>query len=135
MKALETSFLVAYLAEPPGGDAEAWLEDHDREPLFAPTLCLNEVYRGAVLADGTDTVDDVVRALEWVEPLPFTDGSAQAAAHVEGELKAAGTPSNQMDVLIAGVVREVGAAVVTSDPHFAEVDDLEVIRYDEPPRN
>jgi len=89
------------------------------------------VYRGAVLADGPNTVADVVRALEWVEPLPFTDGSAQAAAHIEGELKATGTPINQMDVLIAGVAREVGAVVVTSDSQFAEIDDLDVIRYDE----
>lgn len=64
MNALETSFLVDYLVEPAGGDAERWLTDHDREPLFAPTLCLNEVYRGAILADGPDTVEDVVRALE-----------------------------------------------------------------------
>lgn len=35
-----------------------------------------------------------------------------------------------MDVLIAGVAREVGAAIVTSDPHFEDVDELEVIRYD-----
>jgi tRNA(fMet)-specific endonuclease VapC len=133
MNAIETFFLVDYLAEPPGGDAEAWLKDHEHDPLFTPTLCRNEVYRGAVRADGPDTVDDVVRALEWIEPLSFTDESAQEAAHIEGERNAAGTPINQMDVLITGVVRKVGAAVVTSNTHLTDVEDLDVVRDDEHP--
>jgi predicted nucleic acid-binding protein len=133
MKALDTSFLVDYFAEPPQGAAGRWLAEHEDDPLGTPTLCLNEVYRGATIADGADTVEDLARGLEWAEPLPFTEASAREAAVVEGELQAAGTPINQMDVLIAGVVRDLGAAIVTNDSHFEAVDGLDVIRYDEAP--
>lgn len=75
----------------------------------------------------------MVRALEWIEPLSFTDESAQEATHIEDELNAAGILSTQMDVLIPGVGREVNAAIVTSDTHFADVEDLGVIRDDEHP--
>jgi tRNA(fMet)-specific endonuclease VapC len=129
MKAVDTSFLVDYLAEPAGGPAGQWLSQHEDEPLFAPTLSLNEVYRGAVLARGRDTVDDLAGKLQWIEPLPFTDASAREAAQIEGELKAAGTPINQMDILIAGTVRHAGMPLVTKDGHFERVESLEVLDY------
>ena len=129
MKAVDTTFLVDYLTENDGGPVAEFLETTEDEPLYAPTLVLNEVYRGAVFADGAETVDDLARRLEWLERLPFTDASAREAVAVERELKADGEPINRLDVLIAGVVREVGAELVTRDEGFRAVDALEVAEY------
>ena len=132
MKAVDTTFLVDYLTEDDDeGPVAEFLETTENEPLYAPTLVLNEVYRGAVFADGAETVDDLARRLEWLERLPFTDASAREAVAVERELKADGEPINRLDVLIAGVVREVGAELVTRDEHFCAVDALEVVEYAE----
>ena len=132
MKAVDTTFLVDYLTEDDDeGPVAEFLETTENEPLYAPTLVLNEVYRGAVFADGAETVDDLARRLEWLERLPFTDASAREAVAVERELKADGEPINRLDVLIAGVVREVGAELVTRDKHFCAVDGLEVVEYAE----
>jgi predicted nucleic acid-binding protein len=38
---------------------------------------------------------------------------------------------NCLDVLIAGVVREIGAELVTRDEYFRAVDGLEVVEYAE----
>ena len=129
MKAVDTTFLVDYLTEDDDGPVAEFLETTEDEPLYAPTLVLNEVYRGAVFADGAETVDDLARRLEWLERLPFTDASAREAVAVERELKADGEPVNRLDVLIAGVVREVGAELVTRDEGFRAVDALEVVEY------
>ena len=132
MKAVDTTFLVDYLTEDDDeGPVAEFLETTENEPLYAPTLVLNEVYRGAVFADGAETVDDLARRLEWLERLPFTDASAREAVAVERELKADGELINRLDVLIAGVVREVGAELVTRDKHFCAVDALEVVEYAE----
>jgi predicted nucleic acid-binding protein len=129
MKAVDTFFLVDYLAEPAGGPASQWLSEHEDEPLFAPVLSLNEVYRGAVLAAGEERVDDLAGKLQWLEVLPFTDASAREAAQIEGELKAGGTPIHQIDILIAGTVRHAGMPLVTKDGHFEQVTELDVLDY------
>lgn len=129
MKAVDTTYLIDYLTESAGGPAGKFLERHENVPLYAPTLVLNEVYRGAIFASNADTVDVLARKLDWLEPLPFTDGSAREAVAIERELKTAGEPINRLDVLIAGVVRDVGAHLVTRDRHFEKVSGLEVIRY------
>lgn len=129
MKAVDTSFLVDYLDEDEG--VEAYLAEHEDEPFFVPTLAMNEIYRGAVLSEGADTIDDLEDQLDWLDRLPFTDESVREAAEIEGELQAAGEPINQFDLLIAGTVRQVGAPLVTRDGHFDRVDGLDVERYDE----
>ena len=64
MKAVDTTFLVDYLTENDEGSVAEFLETTENEPLYAPTLVLDEVYRGAVFADGAETVDDLARRLE-----------------------------------------------------------------------
>ena len=131
MKAVDTTFLVDYLTEDGEGPVAEFLEATENEPLYTSTLALNEVYRGVIFADGAGTVDDLSRRLEWLERLPFTEASAREAVAVERELRADGEPINRLDVLIAGVVREVGAELVTRDEHFRAVDGLEVVEYAE----
>ena len=52
MKAVDTTFLVDYLTEDGEGPVAEFLEATENEPLYAPTLALNEVYRGVIFADG-----------------------------------------------------------------------------------
>lgn len=130
MKAVDTTYLIDYLAEPENGPAARFLEANENVPLYAPTLALNEVYRGTVFADsGGDDVGALARKLEWLEHLPFTEQSAREAVEIERELRADGEPINRLDVLIAGVVRNAGAELVTRDTHFRNVDGLDVVEY------
>ena len=92
-----------------------------------PTLALFEIYRGALRSAGPGGVGAVAGSLEWVDPLPLTEGAAREAAAVEEELRDAGTPINLGDVLLAGVCREAGASIVTRDEQFDRVPGLEVL--------
>lgn len=129
MRAVDTTFLIDYLTEAEDGPAGRYLERNESVPHYAPTLVLYEVYRGTLFAAGDDDVDDLAGTLEWLHRLPVTESSVREAVSVERELRADGRPINQLDVLIAGVVRDVGATLVTGDDHFQQVDDLSVVDY------
>jgi len=125
--ALDTTFLLDYLD---GTDAAAgYLEEHDEEPLHAPSLSLFEVYRGAARTRGTEGVEEVSSALDWVEPLPIDDPAAKEASLIEEELLEDGERVNLGDTLIAGVCRHHGARIVTRDDHFGRVDGLDTETY------
>lgn len=127
MIALDTSFLLDYLD---GLEAAGTvIEEHEDRPLFAPTLSLFEVYRGAARAAGRQGMDRAAAGLEWVEPLPLTEPAAREAALVEAELREAGDPVNLGDTVIAGVCRHNGACLVTRDGDFDRVSDLAVETY------
>lgn len=127
MIALDTSFLVDYLD---GVEAAAdFLAENSDEPLFAPTLSLFEVYRGAARTGGREGAERAAAGLGWVDALALTEPAAREAALVEAELREAGDPVNLGDTLIAGICRHAGAPVATRDAHFDRVPDLEIIEY------
>lgn len=129
MLCTDTSFLIDYLNGVSA--AEDWLADHERQPIHAPTVALFEVYRGVLRADLPGGLDGAADALDWTEPLRFTDPVARETARVEHELRTVGEQINFADRLIAGVCRQHGARLVTRDGHFESVSGLEVERYDE----
>ncbi|WP_424016786.1 PIN domain-containing protein [Halorientalis pallida] len=127
MIAFDASFLIDYLD---GVEAtREVIESYDGKPFFAPSLALFETYRGAARTDGPAGVERVVAALDWLDPLPLTDGAAEEAALVEAELLNDGEPINLGDVLVAGICRHHGATLVTRDAHFESVDGIEVRSY------
>jgi len=126
MIALDTSFLIDYLR---GVDAtEAFLEKRGAPVYYVPAVSLFEVYRDAAWAD-TETVETVAEAIGWTEPLPFDEHAVEEAAQIHAELLTAGTPINAADVMIAGICRHHGAALVTRDGDFDAVDELETLTY------
>lgn len=129
MIAFDTSFLLDYLD---GVDVTAeYLSAHDEKPLFAPALCLFEVYRGAARVGGEQRVEAARTSLEWAEPLPLNHAAAREAALIEAELLDGGHQVNLGDTLIAGICRHHGSTLVTADRHFERVAGLDVENYRE----
>lgn len=127
MIALDATFLLDYLdGETAAGD---FLEPRRDRPFFAPAHVLYEAYRGGARTAGRDGVERVAEALDWIEPLPFTEPAAREAALVEAELRETGEPINAADVVIAGTCRHNGATLVTRDADFDRVPDLETVEY------
>lgn len=127
MTAFDTTFLVDYLDAVPA--TEEFLQRHESNPFFTPSLSLFEVYRGAAHTGGTETVDRLGAKLDWIEPLPLTQATAREAAVIEAELAEDGKQINLKDVLIGGVCRHHGATLVTRDSDFDQIAELETMGY------
>ena len=128
MHCLDASALIDYLhGVPEIGD---FIRDHQREPLFAPTIALHETFVGAARTRGDAGVERARDDLDWVEPVALSVGAAAEAARIDAELHDSGTAIGSLDTLIAGVVRDAGGSIVTRDDHFERVDGLTVVRYD-----
>jgi len=127
MNCLDTNALIDYLH----GNEEigAFLDDHAQLPIFAPTIVLHEVFVGAARVRGREGVGAVREDLDWLEPLKLTVDAAAEAAVINTELSESGTPIGTVDTLIAGIVRECGARLVTADSDFDAVDGLSVHYY------
>lgn len=128
MIAFDTSFLIDYLDEQPV--AREFIEDHEDQPLHAPAQALFEAYRGGARTQGEAGVERVREALEFLEPLAFTEAAAARAARVEAQLLADGNEINVGDIVVAGTCLHHGADFVTDDGHFDHVGGLDVVRYD-----
>ena len=124
MNCLDTNVLIDYLE---GVDEVGdYIREHEREPLFAPTVALHETFIGAVRLHGEDGLERARADLDWVEPIDLTVDGAAEAAKIDRELHEDGTPIGALDTLIAGVVRSEGGTIVTRDDHFERVDGLDV---------
>ena len=126
MLCLETSFLVDYLR---GDDyTQEFLQGPgENEDLGIPTVALWEVYVGALLSNAPDTsIAQTAGALDWGDPIPFTEAAAREAADIRVDLRGRGEEIQVLDTLIAGVAKAADAELVSKDGHFERVEDLRV---------
>ncbi|WP_049915698.1 PIN domain-containing protein [Natrialba taiwanensis] len=128
---LDSSALIDFLD--PDADhhdaARSFVESRSGQSWFAPTLVLYEIYRHRARQAGPEGVAELAADFEWIDPVPLTHDRAREAALIDAELMAAGTPINQMDVLIAGVTREAGGTLVTRDGDFEAINGLDTIEF------
>jgi tRNA(fMet)-specific endonuclease VapC len=98
----------------------------------AERICLNSVVLGELLggfAAGTRQPKnraELARFLESprVEVVPVTAQTADSYALVYSNLRRRGTPIPTNDLWIAASALELGAALLTRDAHFAQIDGL-----------
>lgn len=98
----------------------------------AERICLNSVVLGELLggfAAGTRESKnraELARFLESprVEVVPVTAQTADSYALVYSNLRRRGTPIPTNDLWIAASALELGAALLTRDAHFAQIDGL-----------
>ncbi|WP_306055631.1 PIN domain-containing protein [Natronococcus wangiae] len=110
-------------------DARSYIEDRPTQPWFSPTVVLFEVYQYRARQAGRDGVADLAEQLDWLDPLEFTEAAAREAAVIGAELMSEGNPINMMDVLIAGVARDVDLPLLARDGDFDKIADLDVKYY------
>lgn len=127
MLCFDSDFLVDYLDGVPA--TREFLDDHETEAFYVPTVVLFEIYRGELDPDRVG-LSTLRTALDWADPLPFTERAAGEAATIEVDLKRRGEDIGARDTMIAGVVRDAGGTVVTRNTrHFDRVPDLDVTSY------
>ena len=129
---LDSSFLIDYRD---GEDHTVeFLEANPNADYHIPVIVLYELYSGAIWADSErESRDSVDESLQWANHLPQSRDDVREAAEIKAELMADGTRINEMDVLIAGVARNRGLAVIANDRDYEQVDNLSVIKTRDAP--
>jgi len=127
VKVLDSSYCADFLRgrEP----AKEYRLDHQDESLVLTSLGYYELYHGAV-REGRDPVlvdDD----LPWLEHLDYNRSHALEAGRIRHELEEQGQRIHHPDMMIAGIARSLGVAVVTSDGGFARIAGLDVENHRE----
>ncbi|KYH25008.1 tRNA(fMet)-specific endonuclease VapC [Halalkalicoccus paucihalophilus] len=132
MRCLDNSVLSDYLRSdnPRHEQAATVIESYDGA-WYLPIPVLWEALRYGAQASRKPGVTETEAALNWADPLPVTAGAVTEAAMIEAELLDQGTPINAVDMLIAGIVREAGATIVTRDSDFNRIEGLQVTNIDE----
>lgn len=90
---------------------------------------LFEIYGGELDPDRI-ALSTLRTALDWADPLAFTERAAGEAAEIEVDRESRGEYIGARDTMIAGIVRDAGETVVTRNTgHFGRVSNLDVVSY------
>lgn len=129
---LDASFLVDLLRERGRARDEAIRLAQGGIRQVIPAPAAYEVLAGIRhRGTGTDAAR-FRRVVEGFERAPFDAAAADAAAEIRAELLGVGQPKGAVDVMIAGIAKARGHALVTRDEDFQVVADaveLEVRGY------
>ena len=111
------------------GAAVEFVDDHRDVPLGIPTPVLYELARHEARTDYGHSVEELLAALDWGEPLSLTVAAIRHAAFIDADLHDRGEPIAQFDVLIAGIARSVGGTLVARDDHYERIENLDTDSY------
>lgn len=116
MKFLDTTFLVDHQ----NGESrvEDYLANHEDETLVTSTINLKEIAVGRfILQSPPPSQQDVRNDFGWLQIEPYGLSHGLEAAEIEAELRETGEYQERSatDILIAGVAKDLSAAVVTDN--------------------
>lgn len=125
MICLDSSFLIDRFRD--REYAETFLESVAADvPVLVPTVVLHELYTGALRSGRGETIEEIRRELAGTQFVGFDDAAAEEAAEIRASLADRGDLINSLDMLIAGVARDAGAAVIAVDRDYGRVPNLDV---------
>jgi toxin FitB len=117
---LDTNVLSELTRPTPDPKVLAWMGAQSADGLVTTAITRGEMLYGAhVLRPGRrrDVLLAEVRAMFSVDlagrVLPYDEAAADAHAEIAARRRAVGRPSSQSDLMIAGIVRSLGATLAT----------------------
>lgn len=129
MKVVDTTLLVRHAR---GEERVAsYLTDHADETLIVPTIAVQELAVGEVVARD-ESKAAILGNLGAFDVRAFDDDHAYHAAVIEAKLRSEGEFDRALagDVLVGGVARSLSVPVVTQNTaHFAKFDGVSVENY------
>ncbi len=113
-------------------ETKEYLLDHSDEKFFVPAPIYAEFLLGGVYGEASSP-KRARQHLEWVEVYSASKETADHATDIANEIDAQGPHLSPIDSLVAGVSRELGAPLVTSDsdhthPSYRKIIDVEEYR-------
>jgi tRNA(fMet)-specific endonuclease VapC len=123
---LDTGIIIALFAEDPAvkqGLAEA-------EAVFVPSIAVGELLYGARIS--ARAAENRAKVETFVAANAVLNCDLESCTHdaeVKAALKAKGRPIPENDIWIAAIALQHGLQLAARDPHFDEVDGLDVVKW------
>ena len=131
MIVLDTNVLSELIRPVPEPRVLAWLERQVGEALFTTAISRGEMLYGAYRLPVGRRRNDLFQEIEAIfstdmagRVLPYDEAAADAHAELAALRRAQGRPSSQSDLMIAGIVRSLGAALATRNVRDFEGCDI-----------
>jgi tRNA(fMet)-specific endonuclease VapC len=123
--ALDTNQAIAVLNAT--GDTTAWIQTFT--DIYLPVVVIGELRFGALNSGrAAQNLRRIEQLVSRCRVLDATVGTAEVYARIRLHLKQKGKPIPENDLWIATLCVEHDLPLATSDVHFAEVDDLKVVK-------
>ncbi len=107
-----------------------YLLDHSDEEFVVPVPVYVEFLLGGVYGEQS-SLRQSRQNLEWVETYPVSEETAEHATEIADETDDQGPYLSAVDALAAGVSRELGAPLVTSDRDHTHPSRQQVLEVEE----
>ena len=125
MLTLDTNILIALQKQETAADGFYRAAVEAGEVVTVPTVVLFEARRSLLSSKYAQRLDALDRLLSFMGVLEFDTEAAARAAHIYHDLRSAGTPIDDADVLIAATALRHGATLVTRNTkHFNRIPGL-----------
>lgn len=122
-RVVDTSFVIDLLRGDEAATSLASTLDATRQVLLLPTPVLYEVTAGLRFARSRSEASRFREIAERFPLAPFDRQAALEAAGIRAELLRLGRAKSHTDVMIAGITKAGGHALITRDDDFHEIAD------------
>jgi len=123
---LDTNIVIAFLT----GDRTVTQRVAATDEFYISSIVVGELFYGAVNSANVDQnvgrIDDFLRD---AVAIPCDTATARVYGEIKTSLRRKGRPIPDNDIWIAATVIQHSLSLVSRDDHFAEVDDLPVLRW------
>ncbi|GBF05166.1 ribonuclease VapC [Deinococcus aerius] len=135
MLALDTNILIAVQKREPLADRHYRTAVTAGEVLAVPSVVRFEARRSLLRPEYSRRLGVLDNLLAFLPSLDFDAEAADMAARMHDQLRAAGTPTDDADLLIAATALRHGAALVTRNTrHFQKIPGLQLVDWQQEER-
>ena len=130
MVVLDTDILVSLLKGDAAAIEKIRILREQQSSLATTIVTAYELLKGAHLSSKVDENLGKVRgSLSSLLVLDFSFGAAEEATKIYKELRERGKMIGEFDVLIAGIARFYGEALVTRDADYTSIRGIKIIKW------
>lgn len=123
---LDTNIVIAFLT----GDSTVTNRLDNSDEIFVSVIVTGELLYGAFNSTNVDqNVKRINHFLHDATAILCDNTTARVYGEIKTTLRRKGQPIPDNDIWIAATARQHALSLVTRDEHFAEVDDLILVRW------
>ncbi|MBI4163695.1 MAG: PIN domain-containing protein [Candidatus Aenigmarchaeota archaeon] len=127
---VDTTFLIGLLRNSPDAVRKASEIDVKKEPVFATTISVFELWQGVIDLQNKNKLDKIHILLDSIGLLTFDLESAKIAGRIHAQLRAEGLTIDPEDSMIAGICIKSDQAILTKNTkHFERIPELKLESY------